>query len=81
MTTKQQLDRFAGVVDDGTVRRHRASVRSTRPTRGGTIRHPESHLDLVRTGIAIYGIEPAPGVGDELGLRPALTLAVGGRRS
>jgi len=40
---------------------------------GGTIRHPESHLDLVRTGIGIYGIEPAPGVGTELGLRPALT--------
>ena len=37
-----------------------------------TIRHPESHLDLVRPGIGLYGIEPAPGVGSELGLRPAL---------
>jgi alanine racemase len=40
---------------------------------GATIRHPESHLDLVRPGIGLYGIEPAPGVGAHLGLRPALT--------
>ena len=29
---------------------------------------------MVRVGIAIYGVHPAPGVGDELELRPALTL-------
>ena len=40
---------------------------------GATILYPETHLDLVRTGIAIYGLEPAPGVADGLGLRPALT--------
>jgi alanine racemase len=40
---------------------------------GATIRHPESSLDLVRPGIALYGIEPAPGVGSDLGLRAALT--------
>ena len=40
---------------------------------GATILYPETHLDLVRTGIAMYGLEPAPGVGDALGLRPALT--------
>jgi alanine racemase len=37
-----------------------------------TIRHPESHLDLVRPGIGLYGIEPGPGVGAGIGLRPAL---------
>lgn len=38
-----------------------------------TIRFPASHLDLVRPGIALYGIEPAPGIGADLGLRPAMT--------
>ncbi|MEV0368502.1 alanine racemase [Streptomyces sp. NPDC050636] len=37
---------------------------------------PEAHYDLVRAGIGIYGISPAPEVGtsQELGLRPAMTL-------
>ncbi|MCB5182521.1 alanine racemase [Streptomyces antimicrobicus] len=37
---------------------------------------PESHFDLVRTGLAIYGVSPAPelGTAQELGLRPAMTL-------
>lgn len=38
-----------------------------------TIRYPETRLDLVRPGIACYGLEPAPGIGSELGLRPALS--------
>ena len=37
-----------------------------------TILYPETHLDLVRPGIGLYGILPAPGVGEHLGLRPAL---------
>jgi len=38
---------------------------------GGVLRHPESHYDLVRPGIALYGIGPAADEGE--GLRPALT--------
>lgn len=38
------------------------------------IAHPRGHYDLVRCGIAVYGIPPAPGVGDHLGLRPAMSL-------
>jgi alanine racemase len=34
---------------------------------------PESHFDLVRPGIAIYGLSPAPQLGT-FGLRPAMTL-------
>jgi alanine racemase len=37
---------------------------------GGVLRHPGSHYDLVRPGIALYGIGPAPDEG--VGLRPAL---------
>jgi alanine racemase len=38
-----------------------------------TIRLAETHLDLVRTGIAMYGVDPGGGIGPALGLRPALT--------
>ncbi|WNM29665.1 alanine racemase [Streptomyces sp. Li-HN-5-11] len=42
-----------------------------------TLTLPESHFDLVRTGIALYGISPSPGIGTphDFGLRPAMTLA------
>ncbi|MFC7247557.1 alanine racemase [Catellatospora aurea] len=33
---------------------------------------PHTHFDLVRAGIAVYGVEPVPG--RAFGLRPALTL-------
>lgn len=38
---------------------------------------PETHFDLVRTGVAIYGVSPAPEIGtpQELGLRPVMTLS------
>ncbi|MEV6577042.1 alanine racemase [Streptomyces sp. NPDC051582] len=41
-----------------------------------TLSLPESHFDLVRCGLAVYGVSPAPELGTarELGLRPAMTL-------
>jgi alanine racemase len=39
-----------------------------------TIRFPETHLDLVRPGAAMYGLDPGGGVGPAFGLKPALTL-------
>jgi alanine racemase len=41
-----------------------------------TLAIPEAHFDLVRPGIAVYGLSPGPEVGSEsaLGLRPAMTL-------
>ena len=38
-----------------------------------TILHPETHLDMVRTGAAMYGIDPGGGIGPRFGVRPALT--------
>lgn len=35
---------------------------------------PSAHFDLVRCGIASYGLDPAPGVTPYVGLRPAMTL-------
>ncbi|CAL9533467.1 Alanine racemase [Streptomyces sp. enrichment culture] len=42
-----------------------------------TLTLPESHFDLVRTGLSVYGLSPAPEVGTAagLGLRPAMTLS------
>ncbi|MFF8835959.1 alanine racemase [Streptomyces sp. NPDC015130] len=41
-----------------------------------TLTLPEAHFDLVRTGIALYGISPSPELGTsaELGLRPVMSL-------
>jgi alanine racemase len=42
-----------------------------------TLTLPETHFDLVRTGIALYGISPSPEVGSpaDFGLRPVMTLS------
>jgi alanine racemase len=41
-----------------------------------TLTAPEHHFDLVRPGLAVYGLSPVPQVGDSrsFGLRPAMTL-------
>jgi alanine racemase len=41
-----------------------------------TLALPELHYDLVRPGIAVYGLSPGPGVGRaaDFGLRPAMRL-------
>ncbi len=43
---------------------------------GGALHRPDARFDLVRAGIAVYGLAPAPNVAhpDDLGLRPAMTL-------
>ncbi|MFF7966251.1 alanine racemase [Streptomyces sp. NPDC007903] len=42
-----------------------------------TLTLPETHFDLVRTGIAMYGISPSPELGTpaDFGLRPVMTLS------
>jgi alanine racemase len=41
-----------------------------------TLTAPATHFDLVRPGLAVYGLSPVPDVGDPaaFGLRPAMTL-------
>jgi len=36
---------------------------------------PSSRFDVVRCGLASYGLDPAPGVTGDLGLRPAMTAS------
>lgn len=42
----------------------------------GILWHPEAHFDMVRAGIAMYGLSPDPSVAPslELGLRPVMRL-------
>ena len=43
----------------------------------GVLAHPVAHLDLVRCGLAIYGVAPSPALAERVGacdLRPALTF-------
>lgn len=39
-----------------------------------TLLRPGAHYDLVRCGIAVYGLSPAPGRTDGVDLRPAMTV-------
>jgi alanine racemase len=72
--TADQIARFDGVLadlraagfDPGIV--HAANS-------AGAIAHPPARYDMVRCGIATYGIPPAPALDGLADLRPALTLA------
>lgn len=37
-----------------------------------TLHLPDAHYDLVRPGLSVYGLEPAPGLAAGVGLRPAM---------
>jgi alanine racemase len=71
--TDVQLDRFEVVLDQladagiSPALRHAANSATA-------IVHPRGRYDLVRAGISVYGIPPAPGLAVELDLRPAITV-------
>ncbi len=71
-TTDRQLEVFRGALAQVRAAGHVPRLLHAANT-AGTILHPSAHFDLVRPGIGIYGVEPGPGVGAALGLRPALT--------
>jgi alanine racemase len=70
--TRHQLDRFAPVAQAVRARfpdaiRHAAAT-------AALLAHPESRLDLVRLGLGLYGLLPAPPLASGIALRPAMTL-------
>lgn len=77
-SARVQLALFMGVLDALAARGVRVPIRHAANS-GAILDLPETHLDLVRAGIALYGYHPA-GAGpagisaDRGGLRPALTL-------
>jgi alanine racemase len=70
--TKHQLERFHDVLDalgsqGGGLIRHLANS-------AGALTLPESHFDMVRVGIAVYGIHPSPLLAERVDLEPVMSL-------
>ncbi|MEP6973121.1 MAG: alanine racemase [Actinomycetota bacterium] len=71
-TTLLQMETFLAIVEEVRAAGHRPRLLHAANS-GAMILYPQTHMDLVRCGIAIYGLEPGAGVGADLDLRPALT--------
>jgi alanine racemase len=71
-TTKEQAERFLEVLDRLRGAGHEPEFVHAANS-GGTILHADTHFDVVRPGISIYGLQPGAGVGAAMRLRPALT--------
>lgn len=69
--TRKQLERFADAVALIRARGHAPRVLHAANS-AGTYCFPEARRDLVRVGLALYGVPPAPGQGDAL--VPAMRL-------
>ena len=67
-----QLEAFVSFVRD--VRQAHPSVRAHAANSAATFREPGAHFDLVRCGIAIYGLDPFEQDAAARGLVPALSL-------
>ncbi|MFE7951204.1 alanine racemase [Streptomyces sp. NPDC057426] len=70
-----QLDVFRTMLDYAEKAGVRPEVRHIANS-PATLTLPETHFDLVRPGIAMYGVSPSPelGVPADFGLRPVMTL-------
>jgi alanine racemase len=71
--TAAQLDRFLAVLEDLDEAGLRPPIVHAANS-AGLLAFPDARLDLVRVGIAIYGIPPVPDLADRVALRPALSL-------
>lgn len=71
--TNEQLDRYDAVLaelaDAGIVPSLRHAANSAT-----AIAHPRGRYDMVRCGIAVYGIAPSPDLADAVDLHPVLSL-------
>lgn len=74
-TTAAQVAAFSAAVEAAERAGVRPDVRHLANS-GGLLHRADARFDLVRAGIAAYGLAPAPKVADSraLGLRPAMTL-------
>jgi alanine racemase len=70
--TAQQLQQFKAVLATSGAAPTRPLIHAANSA--ALLAHPDSRFDLVRTGIAIYGIPPAPILADRAPLQPALSL-------
>ncbi len=77
-TIRRQAAEFRRAVEHAESAGLRPDVRHLANS-AATLTAPEHHFDLVRPGIAVYGLSPVPEVGAPAayGLRPAMTLTAG----
>lgn len=70
--TRQQFERFLEILSelDGQTEGLIKHIANS----AATITFPESHLDMVRCGIVVYGIHPSPDLVDRIELEPAMTV-------
>ena len=69
---REQLERFLAVAERA--RERHPSLRLHAANSAATLREPATHLDMVRCGIAVYGLDPFGRDPAERGLEPALEL-------
>lgn len=69
----QQIDRFTAFVEALEQRGLKIPIKHTANS-GGVINYPESYFNLVRTGLALYGLYPGPGLREKISLQPAMQL-------
>jgi alanine racemase len=72
-TVRAQLDLFRSVADELSRDGIQPEVLHAANS-AGLFTCPEAHLDMVRPGIALYGIDPGPFAALGIALRPALAL-------
>ncbi len=72
-TVLAQQERFFEAVAEAEREGCRFEVRHLANS-AATLVHPSAHADLVRPGLAVFGLTPVPDVDDDFGLRPAMTL-------
>lgn len=70
----RQLEAFSEALDTAEKAGARPEVRHLANS-AATLTAPETHFDLVRPGIAAYGLSPFAGTSQQYGLRPAMTLS------
>ena len=69
---EEQLERFDALA--GVVRAEFPGVNVHAANSAALFREPRSHFDMVRCGVAIYGLDPFQGDPRERGLEPAMEL-------
>jgi alanine racemase len=71
--TEGQIARFNELLSELTTRGMRPKLVHAANS-AGLLNHPDARYDLVRCGIALYGVAPAPELADRVALRPVLSL-------
>ena len=71
--TKKQFNSFIHTVNELEKRGITFEIKHCANS-GAIIDYPETHLDMVRAGIILYGLSPSDKVNNKINLKPAMTL-------